>query len=145
MNLRRYRKDDPDFNAAALNVTNLVDVLLLLLIFFMVSTTFQRANNLKIELPQASAKPTERQPQTVVITIDVRGRYFIDRQEVVNPGIESLKHALTRAVAGRKGVHLMIRADARTPYQAVVSAMDAAGQLGLTRLSIATVQPPAGQ
>ena len=144
MNLRRYRKDDPDFNVTALNVTNLIDVLLLLLIFFMITTTFTPPKSLKVELPRASAPPVAQQRHTVVITIDVQGRYFIDQRQVLNPGVEPLKRALQRAVAGRKDAHLVIRADARTPYQAVVTAMDAAGQLGLTRLSIATTQGPAG-
>ncbi|MGD8581421.1 MAG: biopolymer transporter ExbD [Gammaproteobacteria bacterium] len=137
MNLRPDRSDE----RVDINLTPLIDVVFLLLIFFMVSTTFDRHTKLKVELPEASAK-MQQQPQEepVVLAIDAKGNYFIDDRQLVNTKLDTLKIALQKTVADRKDVSLVLRADARTPHQAVVRAMDAASQLGLTRLSIATIE-----
>lgn len=137
MNLRPDRSDE----RVDINLTPLIDVVFLLLIFFMVSTTFDRHTKLKVELPEASAK-MQQQPQEepVVLAIDAKGNYFIDDRQLVNTKLDTLKIALQKTVADREDVSLVLRADARTPHQAVVRAMDAASQLGLTRLSIATIE-----
>jgi biopolymer transport protein ExbD len=136
MNLRPQRNDE----RVDVNLTPLIDVVFLLLIFFMVSTTFDRHANLKVELPEASAKQKQKQQQSIVLSIDAKGNYFINERQLVNTRLETLKTALQKTVADKKDVSLVLRADANTPHQSVVRAMDAASQLGLSRLSIATVE-----
>ena len=136
MNLRPDRRDE----RVDVNLTPLIDVVFLLLIFFMVSTTFDRHANLKVELPEASAKKQQQVEEPVVLSIDAKGNYFINDRQLVNTTLETLKTALQKTVADKKDVPLVLRADAKTPHQAVVRAMDAASQLGLTRLSIATIE-----
>lgn len=137
MNLRPDRSDE----RVDINLTPLIDVVFLLLIFFMVSTTFDRHAKLKVELPEASAEKEQQQiDEPVVLSIDAEGNYFINDRQVVNTTLETLKTALQKSVADRKDVSLVLRADAKTPHQSVVRAMDAASQLGLTRLSIATIE-----
>jgi biopolymer transport protein ExbD len=137
MNLRPDRSDE----RVDINLTPLIDVVFLLLIFFMVTTTFDRHAKLKVELPEASAKMQQQQQEKpVVLAIDAKGNYFIDDRQLVNTKLETLKIALQKSVADKKDVSLVLRADASTPHQAVVRAMDAASQLGLTRLSIATIE-----
>jgi biopolymer transport protein ExbD len=136
MNLRPDRKhDDVD-----INLTPLIDVVFLLLIFFMVSTTFDRNARLKVSLPEASAKMQQQQDEPIVLTIDAKGKYFINDRQVVNTTLETLKAALLKTVGDDKDQSLILRADGNTPHQYVVRAMDAAAQIGLTRLSIATVE-----
>lgn len=136
MNLRPERNDE----RVDVNLTPLIDVVFLLLIFFMVSTTFDRHAKLKVELPEASAKQTQQQQQSIVLSIDAKGNYFINDRQLVNTQLETLKIALQKTLADEKDTPLVLRADAKTPHQAVVRAMDAASQLGITRLSIATIE-----
>lgn len=136
MNLRGEKKESPD-----VNLTPLIDVVFLLLIFFMVSTTFKHEAELKVELPEASAKPVQQQRKTVEVVIDARGRYFLDNKEVVGKTINSLKQAIDKYAGGNFKQPLVIRADANTPHHSVVMVMDAAKQLGFVNLSIATVEP----
>jgi biopolymer transport protein ExbD len=105
----------------------------------MVSTTFEQQSKLKIDLPQATASATERNKKSVVIGIDAKGQFFINDRQLVNTQLETLKTALLKTVGDDKDRQLVLRADAKTPHQSVVMAMDAAAQLGLTRLSIATI------
>ena len=136
MNLRQFTKQDPE-----VNLTSLIDVVFLLLIFFMVSTTFTKEAEITVDLPEANAEPVEAALAPVDLTIDVKGRFYINQQKVVNRQIATLKKAIQLAVDGRKNVPLVISADANTPHQAVITAMDAARQLGIVKLSIATTQP----
>lgn len=137
MNLKPDRRDDVE-----LNMTPLIDVVFLLLIFFMVSTTFEKQARLKVVLPEASAEATQSKDDPVVIGIDSSGRFYINDRQLVNSQIDTLKIALTKTLGNNKDVPLVLRADAKTPHQSVVMAMDAAAQLGLTRLSIATLEKP---
>ena len=137
MNLRPRRRDDPE-----VNLTPLIDVVFLLLIFFMVSTTFDREAQLKVELPQASSEPAQMPEQILEITINVNGDYFINEQQVINTEPETLRRAIVQSIGARRDLPVIVRADARAPFQAVVTAMDVTGQLGLTQLSLATSQPP---
>jgi len=120
------------------NLTPLIDVVFLLLIFFMVTTTFDRYAELKVDLPEASAEPGETPEDNIELIVDAGGRYFLNGQPVVNTRPETLVAALRKVRDGRRSPPLIIRADARTPHQSVVTAMDAAGRIGLKRLSIAT-------
>ena len=122
-----------------LNMTSLIDVVFLLLIFFMVSTTFEKTSKLKIDLPEASAQATQQANKKIVIGIDVKGRYYINERQLVNTQLKTLKQALIKTAGNDKDMPIVLRADAKTPHQAVVRAMDAASQVGLTRLSISTL------
>lgn len=133
MKLRRTRTEE-----SLVDITSLIDVVFLLLIFFMVSTTFNRESQIDIDLPQASGKQLEAKKFHIEIGIDAQGRYFINQQAVVNTDIETLKRALRKVVGDHKNPQLIISSDRKTPYQAVVTAMDAARQVGLTRLTFAT-------
>jgi biopolymer transport protein ExbD len=140
MNLRPGHKED----SVEVNLTPLIDVVFLLLIFFMVSTTFDRHAKLKVSLPEASTKATQQQNDPLVLSIDAKGNYFLNEHQVVNQQLGTLKQAILKTLSEKnvniKDVSLVLRADANTPHQSVVRAMDAASQLGLTRLSIATVE-----
>jgi biopolymer transport protein ExbD len=145
-NMRPQRRPSPD-----VNITPLIDVVFLLLIFFMVSTTFDRQAELKIELPRADAEPTAEEQASIDLTIDRQGRFFVDRREVVNTSVDTLRRALTKAVIG-KGMDqesgelpVVISADARTPHQSVIAAMDAAGRAGLYHISFATARGADGE
>jgi biopolymer transport protein ExbD len=118
----------------------LIDVVFLLLIFFMVSSTFDRHAKLKVQLPQADAQVQQATDDPIVLSIDAKGKYYIDDLQVVNEQLDTLKMALQKTVGERSNVTLLLRADGRTEHQSVVRAMDAAAQLGLTKLSIATVE-----
>ena len=135
MNLKPDRRDEID-----LNLTPLIDVVFLLLIFFMVSTTFEQASKLKIDLPEASAKAEQQPDNRIVIGIDVKGRFYINDRQLVNTQLKTLKIALLKVAGDNKDLPIVLRADAKTPHQAVVTAMDAAAQVGLTRLSISTLE-----
>ena len=135
MNLKPVRRDEIE-----LNMTPLMDVVFLLLIFFMVSTTFEKQARLKVVLPEASTEAVQNKDNPVVIGIDANGRFYINDRQLVNSQQDTLKIALTRTLGNNKDVPLVLRADAKTPHQFVVMAMDAAAQLGLTRLSIATLE-----
>ena len=138
MNLRPGHKEEN----VEVNLTPLIDVVFLLLIFFMVSTTFDRHARLKVSLPESSAKASQQQAEPLVLSIDARGNYFLNERQLVNKQLDTLKQAIRKTVGEQdiSQVAIVLRADANTPHQAVVRAMDAASQLGMTRLSIATVE-----
>tara|TARA_Y100000815_G_scaffold257160_1_gene265484 strand:+ start:8 stop:430 length:423 start_codon:yes stop_codon:yes gene_type:complete len=136
VNFKRQNREAVD-----VNLTPLIDIVFLLLIFFMVSTTFTKENHLSIDLPEATAEASEAQPQAIEILISASGEYSINDQTLINHQLDTLKRGLQKALAGRQTVPVVITADAKTPHEAVVRAMDAAGQLGLVNLSITTRQP----
>jgi len=139
MNLRPDHKEE----SVEVNLTALIDVVFLLLIFFMVSTTFDRHARLKVSLPESSTKTIQQQDAPLVLSIDAKGNYFINDRQVINQSLDTLKQAIRKTIgdeAAIKNASLVLRADANTPHQSVVRAMDAASQLGLTKLSIATVE-----
>jgi biopolymer transport protein ExbD len=140
MNLRPGHKEE----SVEVNLTPLIDVVFLLLIFFMVTTTFDRHARLKVSLPESSAKTTQQKDEPLILSIDAKGNYFLNDRQIVNQQLDTLKQALQKVIGEKnqdyKDVALVLRADANTPHQSVVRAMDAASQLGMTRLSIATVE-----
>ncbi len=136
MNLRSHRKEDEP----EVNMTSLIDVVFLLLIFFMVSTSFDRHARLKVSLPEASAKAVLTQGKQIVLTIDASGKYYINDRQVINTSLATLKQALAKILNGKKDQTIVLRADGQSTHQSVVRAMDAVSQLGITRLSIATVE-----
>jgi len=133
MRFRRKQSEELD-----LNLTPLIDVVFLLLIFFMVSTTFQRESQISLQLPKASEDPVETQAESYEIAVSAAGDFYINDRELVKSDMESLRQALFDLTDGKRDIPLTIRADAQSPHQAVVTAMDAAAQLGLSRVSIAT-------
>lgn len=123
------------------NLTPLIDVVFLLLIFFMVSTTFIKDTELAIDLPEATAEPANVKDNQIEIAINRTGEYAINETSLVRHDLETLKMAIQKTSGGDSAVPLVITADAATPHQAVVTAMDAAGQLGFVSLSITTRSP----
>ena len=141
MRLGRRRDEPPD-----ITLTPLIDVVFLLLIFFMVSTTFSRHAQIEIELPEASTETEEQEePDLIEIAIDVKGRYYVDGRQLINTQLLTLKQAMRKAAGTRESPPIVISADANTPHQSVVTAMDAARQLGFTHLSFATSEPDAAE
>lgn len=117
----------------------LIDVVLTLIIFFVVTTTFQDRSALKIALPEASSQHAETPKDPLLIVVDAEGRYFVGGSEVLRRDVRSLREAIAKVAGDDKQRAVVLRADGKTPHQAVVTAMDAIGQLGFSRLSIATM------
>jgi biopolymer transport protein ExbD len=124
-----------------INLTALIDVVFLLLIFFMVSTTFDRFSELQIQLPEADGEVAESEPRVLELVIDAEGRYYLDREQVLNSELDTLKRALAKRAPAGRDQPLVINADARTPHQAVITAMDAARQIGLLQISFVIKEP----
>ena len=120
------------------NLTPLIDVVFLLLIFFMVSTTFTRETHLTIDLPEAAGEPSKAFEKQIEVAIDRSGTFAINDVALVNSDLENLKRGIEEVSGGDNAIPMIITADAATPHQAVVTAMDAAGQLGFIHLSITT-------
>lgn len=137
MNLRpHHRSEEPD-----INLTPLIDVVFLLLIFFMVSTTFNKQSELSIELPEASGEPREIETTPVEISIGRDGQYAVNGEELVRNDLDTLKRAIRQVVKGRENPPLVIIADGKTTHQSVVTAMDAVRQLDITHITFATKIP----
>lgn len=135
MNFQRKEEEE-----VGVNLTPLIDVVFILLLFFMVTTTFNRHSELRIDLPEASSESQPEQQKQLEIAIDASGNYFVNGQKMVNTKAETLLLALRKAIGNDKEVPVSIRADAKTPHQSVITAMDAASKLGLTKMSIATTE-----
>ena len=130
----------PAIEEIDLNMTPLIDVVFLLLIFFMVSTTFQKETQLKIQLPQASEQNSIEATSSIEVVINSRGEYFINGRELGDNRIVTVRNAINRLARGKKDTPLVIRADALAPHQSVITAMDAAGQLGMVKFSLAAAR-----
>ncbi len=120
------------------NLTPLIDVVFLLLIFFMVSTTFTKDTQLSIDLPEAEGDPARVAEKMVEITVTRTGNYAVNGTALVNNELATLKRAVEEVSGGDTTLPMVITADSATPHQSVVTAMDAAGQLGFIHLSITT-------
>jgi len=132
--LSRQAAEDPE-----IDLTSLIDVVFLLLIFFMVSTTFERQAALKIDLPEASAQAQANDdPRQVELAIDASGVMYLNDRQLVDSSPATISAALEELAGDARDLPLVIRADAQTPHHYVVTAMDVVGSLGFTRLSIAT-------
>ena len=139
MNFKRQSREE-----VSVNLTPLIDIVFLLLIFFMVSTTFTKESHLNITLPEASASASSEPPQAIDILISSSGEYSVNGKALVNSQLDTLKRAMTEILDGRETAPVIISADAQTTHESVVRAMDAAGQLGLINLSITTRQSANG-
>lgn len=135
MNLQQHKRDELD-----VNITPLIDIVFLLLIFFMVSTTFERESEIDITLPEATIDAGKEVSDVIEITIGADGTFFINGKRVVNNQVATLKQALLKVANGREDPPIIISADAKATHQSVVSVMDAARQLGFIHLSFATSQ-----
>ena len=134
MRFRSEQADDP-----GVNLTPLIDVVFLLLIFFMVSTTFDQDRLLQLELPKADSPLQDVLPERLEVIVSADGSYQVQGLVLQQQSPEALKTAMSEALAQQTGIPLVIRADARTAHQAVVTVMDIAAQLGLERVTIATL------
>ncbi|HET8850413.1 MAG TPA: biopolymer transporter ExbD [Marinobacter sp.] len=134
MKFKRQRSQE-----VGVDLTPLIDVVFLLLIFFMVSTTFTRESHLQVDLPEASGEPaTPATAEQIDVVIDAQGQYFLNDRPLVNNRRETLERGIRELAAGNNDLPFIITADARTPHEFVVRAMDAAGRLGFSKLSITT-------
>ena len=120
------------------NLTPLIDVVFLLLIFFMVSTTFTRETHLSIDLPEANSSKNQCAETPVEIAITREGDYAVSGVALLNNNAATLKIAIEKASQGDRSVPMIITADSATPHQSVVTALDVAGQLGFSQLSMTT-------
>ena len=125
----------------SLDMTPLIDVVFLLLIFFMVSTTFTDKSELTINLPQAKGQVQMQPKDPVEVVINAKGEYSVNGKRLINDDFNTLKSAISQIANQDSKRPFLITADAKTSHQSVVKVMDAAGQLGLTNLSITTIQP----
>ena len=142
MNFRRTRREE-----VGVNLTPLIDVVFLLLIFFMVSTTFTRETQLQLDLPEsASGEPVENQNlEQIEVLVSAAGEVTINGKSLINPNLDSLQTALQREAGGNNSLPVVITADAKASHQSVITVMDAAGQQGFSRLRLTTneLEPPA--
>ena len=136
MKFRRQRRDE-----VSINLTPLIDVVFLLLIFFMVSTTFTRETQLSIDLPEAEGEARQSGDQEIEILIDEAGGYRVNGQGLADARMRTLQAAIYKISAGDTTLPMIITADAQAAHEDVVRAMDAAGQMGFVHLSITTRQP----
>jgi biopolymer transport protein ExbD len=141
MNFQRGQEDGIE-----INVTSLIDVVLLLLIFFMVSTTFLNPEHINLTLPSASKNSEQAEkPAPVEITIDRSGQYFVDGKALLNTQEETLRQGMLDAAAGQTEPRVLIHADANATHQSVVTVLDVARQLGWVHVSFATEVRPEDQ
>jgi biopolymer transport protein ExbD len=128
----------------AINLTPLIDVVFLLLIFFMVTTTFTRDTRLTVNLPEAEAAQSEAVDEQIEVLVSQSGRYSINGQLLADSQGAAVRERLLAVSAGNRNLPVLLIADAEASHQAVVTAMDAIGQAGFSRLSIATRRPDTG-
>jgi biopolymer transport protein ExbD len=133
MNFRSKNRDEVN-----LDITPLIDVVFLLLIFFMVSTTFEHNSEINITLPSSSKEVTEAKPDAVNVGLDAQGNVYINDKSLVNAQLETIKAALSDALVGLNEPPIIISADSNATHQSVVRVMDAARQLGLVKITFAT-------
>ena len=132
----RRPKEDPE-----INLISLIDIALLLVIFFMLSSTFSQESRVKIELPQASLVPSGKQKSDpIVVTVTQSGSYRVNERELINSSTDTLRAAIMEIAGADRSKPVTVRADARSTHQSVVTAMDVLGKLGFVRINIATVE-----
>jgi biopolymer transport protein ExbD len=141
MNLNVRDRDEPEVNR-----TSLIDVVFLLLIFFMVSTSFVKQSQLSIRLPQAdNTNIVEEVSEFIDLMITEQGTYLVNGRELINNKPETIRNALQKISGGDTSLPITISADANARHQYVITAMDVAGKLGFVQINIATVNDPADQ
>ncbi|MHA6493743.1 ExbD/TolR family protein [Pseudomonas borbori] len=140
MKFRRKPRENVEINLASL-----IDVVFILLLFFVVTTTFTRETQLKVDLPEAATgtPPEQTELKQLEVLIAADGSYSLNTKALLKSDLEGLMAALQKESAGDNSLPLIISADAKTPHQAVITAMDAAGKLGFAHLRITTVEAQA--
>ena len=140
MNLKPRKHEEPE-----INVVSLIDVVLLLVVFFMLSSRFTDEGRLRVRLPQASDVPTAKAAsEPLVVTVTQQGTYRVNDRELINSSPETLRAALVKEAGAARNMPVTLRADGRATHQSVVTAMDILGRLGFVEINVATVQeaPP---
>lgn len=133
MNLQRHREEELE-----VNLTPLIDVVFLLLIFFMVSTTFVRESEINLSLPEASREAPQQDSEEVAVAVDSRGTYFVNGRALLNGKLETIRQAIREAAAELTDPVILVSADAKAAHQDVIDILDAARQLGYVRISFTT-------
>jgi biopolymer transport protein ExbD len=134
LKLQHHIKEEPN-----VDLTSLIDVVFLLLIFFMVSTTFQRQAVLKVDLPEASmVEDLTEMPENLELVIDDQGRMYLNDQRLIDSEARTIRAAIQQEAGEKRNIPLILRADRQTPHHHVVTAMDVAAQLGFSNFSIVT-------
>jgi biopolymer transport protein ExbD len=137
LKLSGRRRPEPE-----ISLISLIDVLLLIVVFFMLSSTFVTEGRLRVQLPEAGLLPEKRSESApLVITVAADGSYRVNDRDLVNSGRETLRAAVLAVAGEDRSQRLVLRADGRAQHQAVVTAMDVVGRLGFSRLDVATVEP----
>ncbi len=141
MNLRNPSRDEPE-----INLTSLIDVVLLLLVFFMITTSFVRKTKIGIRLPEASSvQPAEVLEEPMVVSVTAQGTYLVNGRVLLDTRPETLEAAIRMLAGDNLGGKATISADAEATHQAVITAMDVAGKLGYAEINIATLKPEPGE
>ncbi len=141
MNLKPREREEPE-----LNLIPLVDVVLLLLIFFMVTSSFMEQGRIRVQLPQAGGVPVDsRRADPIVIAVTAQGHYAVNERELINNSPETLRAAILKVAGEERKLPVTIRADAQATHQVVVTAMDVVGQLGFAQINIATLNEQRGK
>ncbi len=135
MDLKPRKPEEPE-----LNMTSLIDVVLLMVIFFMVSSTFVEEGRLKVQLPEASGVPVNK-PESgpLVVTVTHTGEYLVNDHTLINNSPDTLRSAIVKIAGAKREGPVTIRADASTTHQSVITAMDVLGKLGFSEINIATI------
>jgi biopolymer transport protein ExbD len=136
MNLQPRRHEEPE-----INVVSLIDVVLLLVVFFMLSSRFTDEGRLRVHLPTASAvPPASSKSEPLVVTVTQQGTYRVNERELINSSPDTLRAALLKEAGSNRNVRVTLRADGRATHQSVITAMDVLGRLGFGEINIATVK-----
>ena len=142
MNLKPRRHEEPE-----INVVSLIDVVLLLVVFFILSSKFSDEGRLRVHLPQASAVPQQQSSsEPLVLSVTQQGSYVVNHHELINSSPETLRAAILKEAGTNRNLRVTLRADGRATHQSVITAMDVLGRLGFGEVNIATVKDePAGK
>jgi len=140
VNFKPRRHEEPE-----INMVSLIDVVLMLVIFFMLSTRFATEGQVRVQLPQASDQPVQRAaPDALVVTVTAGGGYLVDNRELVNNSPDTLRTAIEKLAPADRSQPVNLRADGNATHQSVVTAMDVLGQLGFAQVNFLTLSPQAG-
>ena len=136
MNLRPRRVEDPE-----INLVSLIDVVLMMVVFFMLSSSLVDEGRIRVHLPQARDVPTGKPPsEPLVVSVTQQGGYLVNGHELINSSPDTLRAALLKEAGTDRSMRVTLRADARTTHQSVITAMDVLGRLGFMEMNIATVR-----
>ena len=139
MKFRKSRAEEPE-----INLIPFIDVLLVVLIFLMLSTTYSKFTELQVTLPSADAEQPRERPRMIIVAVAADGRYAVNGQAVDGRSVELLTLELARAAAGQHDMPVIVSADATSAHQSVINVMDAARRAGLSRLTFAAQRPAPG-